>query len=274
MLLVVRCTALRQVARAGIAARRAVSAGALATGPLWASGAAGMPGPRAAHERALLHADGTSPYCPSAPTGVPTLQEAGCKRDRHCLGRSRRMGVHQRCQTRVIAAACSMAELMEVATNPGGPAAAVTAVMASNPTCGACLMSCASASDATSCAMGCASQPVSTAAATAAAAVSTCTVEELTSGLIAVDLGGTSGALSVLKELMATNPLCGMCMARCAAEVAKGGDEGMKCAIACASGEARGGVGDTPTWPASSGAAVSLTLPVGSRPPPSGFCGR
>jgi hypothetical protein len=26
-------------------------------------------------------------------------------------------------------------------------------------------------------------------------------------------------------------------------------------------------VGDTPTWPASSGAAVSLTLPVGSRPP-------
>ena len=100
-----------------------------------------------------------------------------------------------------------------------------------------------------------------------AAAASACTVEELTRGFIALALGGTSGVLPVLKDLMATNPPCGMCMADCALKMAENVDEAGKCAIACASGAGSKDVGDAPTWPASSGTAVSLTLPRAAAAP-------
>jgi hypothetical protein len=58
MLRVVHGTALLQVARAGATSRCAVRAGKLATAPLRASSASGMPGPSTAHARALLHTDG------------------------------------------------------------------------------------------------------------------------------------------------------------------------------------------------------------------------
>jgi len=95
-------------------------------------------------------------------------------------------------------APCSMTELMGVQTNPGGAVAGVMAVMASNPTCGGCLMKCATAADATSCAMGCASAPA--AANTAAQnvvelAVATADLSTLVAAVTAADLGGAlSGA--------------------------------------------------------------------------------
>ena len=61
-------------------------------------------------------------------------------------------------------AACTMAEVMAVGTNAGGAVAGVMAMMSSNPTCGTCLMGCASAADMTSCAMGCAAPAAATTA--------------------------------------------------------------------------------------------------------------
>ena len=96
-----------------------------------------------------------------------------------------------------------------------------------------------------------------------AAAASACTVEELTRGSIALVLGGTSGVVSWLEDLMATNPPCGECMKGCALKAAESFEEVVTCATACASGAGSKDVGDAPTWPASSGTAVSLTLPMG-----------
>ena len=103
-------------------------------------------------------------------------------------------------------APCSMTELAGVSSNPGGTAAGVVAVMTSNPTCGSCLMKCASAGadSQQSCAMGC-----TTAASVALPAAGACSVDKF---MMLQGAGGPDSAMKVLDTISATDPACGGCL--------------------------------------------------------------
>jgi len=106
-------------------------------------------------------------------------------------------------------APCSMTELMGVSSNPGGAAAGVVAVMTTNPTCGSCLMKCASAGAESqqSCAMGC-TITMTTAASVALPAAGACSIDKL------MMLQGITpdSAMKVLDTISATDPACGGCL--------------------------------------------------------------
>ncbi len=99
-----------------------------------------------------------------------------------------------------------MTELIGVTSNPGGAAAGVMAVMASNPTCGGCLMKCASAGadSQQSCAMGC-----TTAASVALPAAGACSVDKF---MMLQGTGGPDSAMKVMDIISATDPACGGCL--------------------------------------------------------------
>ena len=158
-----------------------------------------------------------------------------------------------------------MAELMGVSSNPGGAAAGVMAVMASNPTCGGCLMKCASAGadSQQSCAMGC-----TTAASVALPAAGACSLDQL-QVMMVQGAGGPDNAMKVLDTISATDPACGGCLKSIAVAAAADPSVMMSCANSDAKSQLQAmlGGGSQPNGSGSSGAAV------GSQPNGSGSSG-
>ena len=147
-------------------------------------------------------------------------------------------------------APCSMTELMGVSSNPDGAAAGVMAVMASNPTCGGCLMKCASAADSTSCAMGC-----TTAASVPLPAAGACSVDKF---MMLQGAGGPDNAMKVLDTISATDPACGGCLKSIALNAAADPSVMMSCANSDAKSQLQAmlGGGSQPNGSGSSGSAL------------------
>ena len=148
-----------------------------------------------------------------------------------------------------------MTELAGVSSNPGGTAAGVVAVMTSNPTCGSCLMKCASAGadSQQSCAMGC-TITMTTAASVALPAAGACSIDKL----MMLQGNTPDGAMKVLDTISATDPACGGCLKSIAVAAAADPSAMLSCANSDAKSQLQAmlGGGSQPNGSGSSGGSA------------------